>query len=334
MPENLTDFTEKEELRQVIRRLQGEVAKSKAKTDDLVQAVYRAAHDVSLTLGPAPAIPIPSKDKRRSGEEVALVHFTDPQYGKKTESYDMETCERRVELLAEKIIRLTDIQRADHPVKKVGLMLGGDFTEGMHIFPGQVYELDGYLFEQIFGIARITENLVRNLLANFEEVEVWEEDGNHGRPGRKGEDPRTDNNDLIAYNIARLALKGEKRLTWNRRQSWYQQVQIGNYKAVLIHGDEIKSFGGNTPAFGLLRKGTAWASGVMESFQDIYFGHFHTHMTLTLPNGGHMYGTGSTESGNAYAAEFVAAKGRPSQRLHFIEPEKGLVTAEFQVYLA
>jgi hypothetical protein len=34
-----------------------------------------------------------------------------------------------------------------------------------------------------------------------------------------------------------------------------------------------------------------------------------------------------------YADEFIAAKGKPSQRLHFIDPEKARVTAEYVVWL-
>jgi DNA repair exonuclease SbcCD nuclease subunit len=69
-----------------------------------------------------------------------------------------------------------------------------------------------------------------------------------------------------------------------------------------VHGDEIKSFGGNTPAFGILRKCNQWSTGVIpEPFSDVYMGHFHTPMTLTMANGGQIYVTGSPESENVYA---------------------------------
>ena len=103
---------------------------------------------------------------------------------------------------------------------------------------------------------------------------------------------------------------------------------------MLAHGDEIKSFGGNVPAFGILRKCNAWASGAIPfQFQDVYLGHFHTPMTLTLANAGRVFVTGSPESGNAFAAEFVAATGIPSQRLHFVDPARGRVTSEHTIWL-
>ena len=77
----------------------------------------------------------------------------------------------------------------------------------------------------------------------------------------------------------------------------------------------------------------AWAAGVLEPFTDAYVGHFHTHMDLPLANGRHAYVTGSLESGNEYAREFCGAFGTPSQRLHFIDMEKGRVVSEHPIYL-
>ena len=121
--------------------------------------------------------------------------------------------------------------------------------------------------------------------------------------------------------------------THSLKVAWYQIVKIGNYRALLVHGDEVKSFGGNTPAFGILRKVNAWAAGVIEDFQDCYMGHWHTPMSLTMSNGGRIFVTGSPESQNEYAREFVAATGIPSQRLHFVDPDKGRVAAEYVVWL-
>lgn len=322
------------ELRAALKRTQGALARAKAKSEDLVAAVYQASYDAAVSLGNPEPIPAPSYALSKGKPEVALLHATDWQYGKRTESYNRQVCEERIALLGDKVEELTTIQRAAHPVDSIHLMFGGDMLEGLNIFPGQAYEVDSELFTQLFGVAKLQEELIRRLLGIFKQVEVWAEEGNHGRIGRKGEWPRTDNTDMMAYEVTRQKLEGEERVIWHPRKSWYQLVEVGEYSALLIHGDEIKSFGGNTPAFGLLRKGTAWSSGVTEPFRDIYYGHYHTAMSLTLPNGGTMYGTGSTESDNVYAQEFVAAKGKPSQRLHFIDPRRGRVTAEYKVYLS
>jgi hypothetical protein len=45
------------------------------------------------------------------------------------------------------------------------------------------------------------------------------------------------------------------------------------------------------------------------------------------------YQTGSPETDNRYARDSMAASSRPSQRLHFVDPAGGRVTAEYRVTL-
>jgi hypothetical protein len=331
----LPDDREREvnELRGALLRSQTSLRRAKAKTEDLIDAVYRAARDASLAQGQPTPVKRQSFPTGKGKPEIALVHATDWQYGKVTESYSMGVCEDRVELLADKIDLLTNIQRAEHPVDHAVCAFGGDMLEGLNIFPGQAYEVEAPLYEQLFGVAKLEEYLLRRMLATFETVTVIGEPGNHGRIGRKGDWPASDNTDRMSYEIVRQRFADEKRIIWVPYKTWYQIIEVGSYRALLIHGDEIKNFGGNTPAYGILRKTTSWSSGVTDPFQDVYIGHYHTPMSLTLPNGGTVYMTGSTESDNPYAAEFVAAKGHPSQRLNYIDPRKGRVTCEYKVHL-
>jgi hypothetical protein len=330
---DLLEYAEADELRETARRLQQKLAKAQAKTEELIRTVYEAARDAALMQPPVKPTSKPKVDRRRRRPEIALGHLTDLQFGKATESYSRATCEARVGEYVSKTAALTEIQRSDHPVRHGHLMLGGDMVEGTKIFPGQVYEIEAYLYDQLFGCARLIEQTVRSWLGIYEHVTVWEESGNHGRMGKKGEDPASDNIDRMAYRIARDRLENEPRLSWVPQESWYRIVEIGNYRALLVHGDEIKSFGGNTPAFGILRKCNAWASGVVEPFHDVYMGHFHTNMVLTLANGGRVFVSSSTESGSVYAQEFVAATGIPAQRVNFIDPERGRVTSEYVCWL-
>lgn len=324
---------EADELRQALQRQQRATARAKAQSDDLIAAVYQAARDAALATGRAPAVAMPAKDKRRTKAEVALIHTTDWQLGKRTSDYSIDVCEKRIgQQLVDKVAELTDIQRSHHPVRECVLMLGGDMVEGITVFPGQAFEVEAHLFEQLFSTARLIENVVRRLSTIFDKVQVVGEYGNHGRIGRRGDVPGSDNIDLMAYRIAADRTAGD-RVSWQISTDWHQIVTVGNYKALLFHGDEVKSFGGNTPAFGILRKVNQWATGVVGPFNDAYHGHYHTPMCLTMANGGQIYGTGSPESENVYAAEFVAACGRPSQRLHYVDPDRGRVTGSYLVWL-
>lgn len=320
------------ELKSALKRAQQNEAKAKRKSADIVNAVYQAASD-ALRATPSAKIVKPKADKRKGKAEVALVHLTDWQAGKRTVSYGLDTLAKRIEEMTTKVIELTEIQRQHHPVRDCVVLLGGDMVEGIGIFPGQAYEVEAHLFEQLFEVVRIIEGTIKTLAENFDTVHVACEFGNHGRLGRKGDMPGGDNIDRMAYKIAADRTANIKGVTWQMSGDWHQIVKIGNYKALLVHGDEVNSYGGNVPAFGILRKCNAWATGVVEDFHDVYMGHFHTPMSLTLANGGRVFVSGSPESHNEYARVFVAAVGKPSQRLHFVDPDKGRVTAEYTVWL-
>lgn len=315
-------------LRTINTRLGRKLRATKLKNKDLIDAVYQATYDAAETAASRPKI-IPPKFENQSkgGKETALVHVTDWQYGKKTNTYNAKVCEKRIQTMVAKVCQLTDIQRNDHPVDDLHLLLGGDMVEGVTIFPGQAWELDITLFDQFQGVAKLIEEMVEAFLSHFKHVHVWEEAGNHGRIGLPGTTAAGDNIDRMAYFAALSRIRSDH-LTWHPISTeWHQIVTIGNYRAMLAHGDEVRSFGGIT------KKALEWTSGVVEPFKDIYLGHFHTPTTITMPNAGRIFVTGTTESDSDYAKKVVAATNVPSQRLHFIDPRKGRVTSEHTLWL-
>lgn len=322
------------ELRASNQRLYKQKMAALEKRDELIDAVYRGAYD-AFTLSPKHLVPAPKRDTRPKSDQVALWHTTDWQMAKVTESYDSDVCRARVGRYIDMCEQLTEVERADHPVRHGVVLMTGDMLEGVNIFPGQAFELDANLFEQIFQTAELQEQVVSRALQVYESVDVVCEWGNHGRIGRKSDGFKpSDNIDRIIYEIVKRRFVNEPRIgKFQVSEKFYQHFTIGNYSAIAIHGDEIKSFGGNTPSYGILRKSNAWASGVVEPFQDVYMGHYHQNMVLSMANGGSVYMTGAVESDNEFAREFVAACQKPSQRLNFIHPELGIVTSDRRIWL-
>lgn len=322
------------ELERTAVRLQRQLAESKAKTAKLIEAVKEAAHDAQVIVGR----PKPVRHKRlaagKGDPEVAVAVFSDWQLGKQTRTYDSDVCVDRVRYVVERVRRITQIQRKDHPVNQAVVVFQGDHVEGGGgIFPGQAYEVDSSGYAQLMTASNLMTEIVLTLLQDFDAVRVHAVHGNHGRIGRKGDLPREDNLDLIAYAIARNQLQDQDRVTWHENLQWYDHVEIGNWSAMLVHGDQIKGYTAGIPAAAIARRATAWSSSMPFKWNDLLIGHYHQNIVVTLPDGGQVRMTPSTESGSLYAAEFMAAAGRPGQRLMYVHPEKGAVTSEYMIWL-
>lgn len=336
----ISGAAEVEELRRQLLTTQRQLAKAKAKRDELAEVTVEACKSAVLAHWKPGKIPTPRADRRKARPFHALLHATDWQGAKRTVSYDSQVMRDRVMLLADKVERIITDVRASRPVRSVSLLLGGDMIEGLFNFPTQPYEIDATLFEQYVTVSALLADLVRRLLAIFETVEVVGEWGNHGRLGSKrAAVPRADNADRMTYELARSILLADldvaKRLTWRDCPEDVQKVEIGNYRAILLHGDEIGRNGYASPTT-IVSHVARWQSGSFGwDFRDAYIGHYHTHSEWALPNGlGSVYQTGSTESDNRYAGVMLAASAIPSQRLHLIDPDEGRVNAVHKVWLA
>lgn len=333
------DRTEAEELRRQLSDAQAKLRQSRSEKAALVEATMQGARDALTALGPAPKVAAPRADKRKGEAEVALWHLTDWQGSKVTTTYNSEVMRERILRFCDKAVRLTEIQRAAHPVEECVVLLGGDMIEGLFNYPSQPFEIDASLFAQFAGSARLVAEVVRRALASYRKVTVVQEWGNHGRVGdKRAAVPRSDNVDRMVYELAREIVGADgklpDRLTWEDSEEDIHWFEIGKYRALLIHGDEIGRNGAasiNT----LVKYVTQLKAGAYDRpFLDVYAGHLHSHRDIELPDGGSYFQTGSPESDNRYARDSMASTSRPTQRLHFIDPREGRVTAQYKVDLS
>ena len=322
-----------------------QLARAKARRDELVQAVYDGAETAASALT-IPPVRAPKPDTRKHTAEAAIVILSDWQLAKRTASYNSAVCATRIEQYADKVEQLTAIQRADHPVRECHIYLLGDLVEGELIFGNQAHLIDASLFDQVMVTGRrILVNFVRRMLATFETVHVAGVVGNHGDlgggPFRKAYHPES-NADAMLYETSRLILKGdegdarEPRLTWasNRvsgERLWYAVHTVGDKAWLLFHGDQVPTSIVGGPVWE--RRILGWRAGaIKEQFHYACSGHYHR-------PGRHLYGTiehwasGSTESDNTHAAERYGSMGLPTQWLLFQHLQRG-ISAEYLVRLA
>lgn len=328
-----------------VRRLAAELDRTrrqlwetKHKHADYLEAVTQAVTD-AVALQKLRPVPAPLRRRMGRGkEEVCVPLLSDLQTGKVTPDYNSDVCAERVMRYAKTIVEITEIQRHHHPVRHCVIPMLGDMVEGVDIFPGQQWLLDSTLYRQVFDTTPvILADFCRYLLRHFDTVRVEAVQGNHGRIARKGQFGPEDNADRMVYRVLGLMLRDESRFTLNMadpfgERAWYKIMEIGKYRAMLIHGDQIRGAMGY-PFYGLGKKVHAWASGgVPESFQDLMLGHWHQ-LAMIPMNHRRVWQNGSTESTNTFASEMLAAQSRPSQWLLYVEPGAGRTTASYPVEL-
>lgn len=336
---DLSRDLEKEELKTALRQAHTQLARAKNKQEAMVEAAFDGMQAAMLALPKAKLLTPPKPVTGAHGKsEVALWHLTDWQGAKLTTTYNTEVMRERVRRFAVQAAKITAIAKKDHTVTECCIVMTGDMLEGLFNFPTQPFEIDATLFDQVANVASLINEIVRYALSVYDLVEVVEEWGNHGRIGSKrAVVPKADNMDRFAYRLAREMLKDidSKRLKFTGTAEDIQRIEIGNYRALAIHGDEIGRNGFASPAT-IVQHANKWRSGAYRwDFRDVYMGHYHTHAEWPMANGeGSVYQTGSTESDNRYARDNLASSAIPSQRLHFIDPRKGRVTAQYKITLA
>jgi len=329
---NTIDF-----LRSENKRLARSIDKYRHSKAEIINSIYAAAYDAFSNAN----ITVPKTKqviKRGSGDpEVAVAVFSDWQLGKLTPDYNSDVLAERIDIYTEKMLKVVDIQRADHPVDTLHLWLLGDIVEGEEIFPGQSHLLDSGIYRQV-GIngPEILSKFITTALKNFDKINVTGVIGNHGSVGgrnRKMYDPES-NMDRLLYKIVSLIFKNEPRVTFNipdgrGERHWYAVDQIGSYKSLLIHGDQMPSPNTVTSYY---RKVMGWKDGAIpEEFEDVFMGHYHQQSKMTIGTST-LRISGSPESTNTYAQEFFNSMCRPSQHLMFVHPING-ITSEYSIWL-
>ncbi len=321
------------------RRLYSQVIKLKSKQSDLYEAALSAVSS-SMSVLDLKTAKRPERDKRSRKGETAAVTLADWQLGKVTPTYNSEVCARSIATLADKVVSLTEIQRAAHPVRDIHVWLIGDLVENELIFPGQGHEIDSSFFEQaLVNGPEILYPFLTTMLENFENVHIGWALGNHGRiGGRASKDMKPRNNaDRFLYATVKMLFDHakEKRIHWledpAQYEGWYMVDKVQNTRFLLFHGDQIRGQMG-IPFYGFARAVQGWASGaISEDFDHAVCGHFHQRAVLTY-NQRQVFMCGSPESYNVYAQEQLKAMSKPSQNLLFVHPDHG-VTAEYAVWL-
>jgi hypothetical protein len=345
-PVRQADLATIRELRSDLNAANRELAHEREQKVRIETAIQHAARAAFSAWDP-PAIRDPQPDPRKHGEEVAVVACSDWHYGAKTPDFNRDVCERRVNQYIDKVLSLTAIQRADHPVRTFRMWCLGDMGTGEDVYLGQEHEIDAPAIEQAFGAARLISDAAMRLLGEggFDSGEVVCLPGNHSLGSTKRSPYHPDTNlDRFAYIAARERTRTD-RITWNIARAEGGDSgrilvdRIGAYSCLLTHGDLFRGAGGmaQIPFYAMTVKPLRWRdmslAGQMPGFKDLACGHWHK--TLKYPIGSMFLRIcGTLQTYDPFSREQIAAATLPQQTLMFVHPEAGRVTAEYTVNLA
>lgn len=318
-------------LRKEIDRLSRALDKEKARTEAITEAIHNAI-SAGLSSVVLPPVKKPEKSAKPSTTHIAVAILSDWQLGKLTPSYNSQVCEQRIEVYADKFLKLVEETRQARPVDRLAVFLVGDMVEGELIFPGQSWAIDASLYRQVtMDGPRILGSFARRMAEAFPQVDIYAVPGNHGFLGgrsRKEMHPES-NADRMLYQIGKLMSQDVKHMTWHVTEDWWMPADLGaKCRFMLCHGNQVRGYNG-IPWYGWTRKTMGWSmmSRIWEemTFDYVAAGHFHTPVSIYV-NGIRLWINGSTESHNPYAAEQLAAAGEPSQWMLIAKPGLGVVS--------
>jgi hypothetical protein len=262
----------------------------------------------------------------RSDAQVG--QYTDEAWTQGVSQYDSQIYRERVQRLTEKISLFKHQDSSSLGLNKLIIYHLGDQVEGEGIFRGQSFALDLSGVEQLFYSVEVECSFILAMAHIFPEVEVYCVPGNHGRPGRKGDNHPKTNFDYVFYRIMQITLRGQDNVKFYISESPSMLIQQGIFVFLLNHGDMAKSWNG-IPYYGLDRA----AKKVNDLFGMIIHynlcGHHHTPCNMA----DHIIMNGCLPGGSDFSVNGLLAASRPSQKIFYFHPQFG-INRESNLYLA
>lgn len=287
----------------------------------------------------APPRYVPPRAKRGSDavEETLLLEFSDwhayelvdPERTRGFNAYDADTFGIRVKRVVDAALSIKARMERGGGWRFPRLVVGcnGD------LISGTIHEVERHsdapsVVHATYGCAMVLASAIRDLAAQFSEVEVFCTPGNHGRfPDAKRvqqKDPWRSWDTLIAL-FAREHLRALKHVTFHIPNAYSVMFSVEGWNFVQTHGHDVKSWN-QLPYYGLNRMVSnvnALEASRGNTIHTYLLGHFHT--STSLPHAaGESFINGSLIGGTEMSINALGKSDRPSQWLLGVHKENGI----------
>ena len=243
------------------KSLLAELQQERARTEVICEAIKNILAREGV-LPPPKRVPIfKNRSRYIADEEQMGLEISDWHRGAKesradlsgfAEGYSSDIADARLDILIEKVGRITDLEGKIRPIPVLNIWLTGDMVTGEDIFAGQRYVIDLPLLEQAIGGGKRLCLGISRLAQLFSQINVYCVPGNHGRVGRINEYHPRSNWDIIMYIFVQEWLKEHKNVSVNISASGLIGVRIFDHSYLAMHGDTVRSWMG-IPYYGLER---------------------------------------------------------------------------------
>jgi hypothetical protein len=276
----------------------------------------------------------PTPIKVVAKQEEALLLFSDAQIGEEIKKedtngfgeYNLQIFSERMDKLVDEAREIVHEQSFSRRIDTLNIAMLGDNVDGLGIYRGQEHHLDALVVEQfLFATEKIAQSILK-LLSSFSHINIWGIVGNHGRIGRKGENPSHVNWDYLLYKNLELLLKNySDRINWNIPKSNWTLAEINGQGFLLLHGDTIKGWNG-IPYYGIDRADsrlTKMLSAFGKTYRYLCLGHHHNPGDMDSPNGEKIL-NGTMVGGSDFSINQLHTSSRPSQWFFGVDEKRGI----------
>jgi len=295
--------------------------------DDVVDKLIQVAK-TSLEALPPIKPPKLLQYPKSTNEEVVVLLMSDLHIGKKTRTYNPKVFVKRLRKLEKNMMSIVTAQRSIRPIKKLVVVMNGDIIDAEALYPSQAVDhIAITIIDQLYavGVPELSKFLYF-CLANFEEVEVYCQRGNHGRQNAaKWSSSKSTNWDFVLYKSLEGAMGEQDRLKWNiETKDWKQFFRINGEGFLATHGDMIRMYY-NLPWYGMTRQSMRWQNAFRDRIKltHFLFGHFHSASVLRF-NNCLIYVNGSFVTDDPFAEEHLGVASAPEQLLFAVHPNHGV----------
>jgi hypothetical protein len=258
-----------------------------------------------------------------------LYEKVDPDRVRDLNFYDAEVAARRAYNIVRSAINIKrKMERGGWRFSRLVVGLNGD------LISGSIHEVERHgdapsVTHAVYGAGLLLAQMLRDLAAEFEEVEVFCTSGNHGRlPDARRvqqKDPLRSWDTLIAWFAKEhLGALGD-RIRFHTPNSYSVIFTVEGWNFLQTHGHDVKSWNA-IPWYGINRlvsniNALESARGV--TIHHYLFGHFHT--ATSLPHAaGESFINGSLIGGTEFSVHGLGKSDRPCQWLLGVHKDHGV----------